>query len=422
MEGGESGTGAAAVSAMSAERPIIMRDIATWPSDAVDGPAIGARATQSQNDRRTDRHHQRRHGGRRVRVGRLQAGKRIHRTTRKMPVLPALFSSFYSRSFHVGTAGARQGLHRRRGAAALRRVARGRAFVAAHNAGSHSWEAGLNCSDLTWDEYTSDSNPALTPSPVANPVFDPRVDRFKSKMLMAEQNTRRRTPRRTGGQRPMHSPESIDYATSALNRSGPGSLRQLLDLLDDRLRGAHHFLKYGVMKSLSEQQLVDCADAFNNHGCNGGLPSQALEYLMYAGGHDNETAYPYTAKTGKTYSFKKTDAIAKVAWVNNITSLDEDELKLAVGYAGPVSIAYQVSHDFRYYKKGVYDGKCEDSPSSVNHAVVAVGYGYDDTSNKPYWTVRNSWGTSFGMDGYFKIKRGVNKCGLADCASFPTAA
>ena len=39
---------------------------------------------------------------------------------------------------------------------------------------------------------------------------------------------------------------------------------------------SHHFLKYGEMKNLSEQQLVDCADAFNNHGCNGGLPSQAL--------------------------------------------------------------------------------------------------------------------------------------------------
>ncbi len=138
---------------------------------------------------------------------------------------------------------------------------------------------------------------------------------------------------------------------------------------------------------------------------------------------------------------------------------------LQVGYAGPVSIAYQVSHDFRYYKTGieypegltytvpsppsvcvlsqhsqchsdrccatvcavcaatgVYDGQCATSPSSVNHAVVAVGYGYDDKQGLPYWTVRNSWGTSFGMDGYFKIKRGVNKCGLADCASFPTAA
>jgi len=244
-------------------------------------------------------------------------------------------------------------------------------------------------------------------------------------MLMAEQNCS--ATHASSHWRPTSNallPESIDWRDKgALNKvKDQGHCGSCWTFSTTGSAEAHHFLKYGVMKSLSEQQLVDCADAFNNHGCNGGLPSQAFEYLMYAGGHDNETAYPYTAKTGKTCNFKKADAIAKVAWVNNITSLDEDELKLAVGYAGPVSIAYQVSHDFRYYKKGVYDGKCEDSPSSVNHAVVAVGYGYDDTSNKPYWTVRNSWGTSFGMDGYFKIKRGVNKCGLADCASFPTAA
>lgn len=181
---------------------------------------------------------------------------------------------------------------------------------------------------------------------------------------------------------------------------------------------AHHFLKYGVMKSLAEQQLVDCAQAFNNFGCNGGLPSQAFEYLMYSGGLDNETTYPYTAKDGKC-TFKKADAVAKVAFVNNITAFDEDELHLAVGNVGPVSIAYQVAHDFRYYKSGVYDGKCDDTPDKVNHAVVAIGYGATD-KGKPYWTVRNSWGTSFGMDGYFKISRGKNKCGLADCAAFPT--
>ena len=88
--------------------------------------------------------------------------------------------------------------------------------------------------------------------------------------------------------------------------------------------------------------------------------------------------------------------------------------------AGPVSIAFQVAHDFQDYKDGVYDGTCEQSPSSVNHAVVAVGYGETTKKgNAPYWIVRNSWGTDWGMDGYFQIARGKNKCGLADCASFP---
>jgi cathepsin H len=96
------------------------------------------------------------------------------------------------------------------------------------------------------------------------------------------------------------------------------------------------------MLNLSEQQLVDCAGAFDNHGCDGGLPSHAFEYLMYAGGQDTEKAYPYTAATGKACNYNH-DPAAKVIAVHNISAYDEDELLSAVGSTGPVSIAFQVS-------------------------------------------------------------------------------
>ena len=102
---------------------------------------------------------------------------------------------------------------------------------------------------------------------------------------------------------------------------------------------------------LAEEQLVDCAGAFNNHGCEGGLPSQAYEYLKYAGGMALEDDYKYVApETGgdKACSLStKSGWKAQVAEVFNITTFDESDLEYAVARVGPVSVAYQVSPDFR---------------------------------------------------------------------------
>eukprot|EP00745_Piridium_sociabile_P003645 TRINITY_DN121232_c0_g1_i1.p1 TRINITY_DN121232_c0_g1~~TRINITY_DN121232_c0_g1_i1.p1 ORF type:complete len:395 (+),score=27.59 TRINITY_DN121232_c0_g1_i1:73-1257(+) len=179
---------------------------------------------------------------------------------------------------------------------------------------------------------------------------------------------------------------------------------------------------------LSEQQLLDCARAFDNNGCDGGLPSHAFEYIKSSGGLDTERAYPYQ-DGGKdkhpqhACRFKNSSNEGYVGGIVpggsvNITAFDETELLQAVATMGPVSIAYDVTDDFRFYKSGVYiSTKCKSGKQEVNHAVVAVGYGTE--GGQDYWTVRNSWGTSFGMDGYFRIARGLNMCGLADCASYP---
>jgi len=60
-----------------------------------------------------------------------------------------------------------------------------------------------------------------------------------------------------------------------------------------------NILKKGTNVIFAEQQLVDCASAFDNHGCNGGLPSHAFEYLRYSEGLMLSKDYPYIAKNGK---------------------------------------------------------------------------------------------------------------------------
>ncbi|NXM89821.1 CATH protein, partial [Oenanthe oenanthe] len=135
----------------------------------------------------------------------------------------------------------------------------------------------------------------------------------------------------------------------------------------------------GKLLSLAEQQLVDCAQAFNNHGCSGGLPSQAFEYILYNKGLMGEDSYPYRAKvltpstalhslaqpgTGScssslspqngTCKFQPEKAIAFVKDVINITQYDEDGMVEAVGKHNPVSFAFEVTSDFMHYRKGVY--------------------------------------------------------------------
>ena len=169
--------------------------------------------------------------------------------------------------------------------------------------------------------------------------------------------------------------------------------------------------------NLSEQQLVDCAGNYKNFGCNGGLPSQAFEYIRAAGGLASLASYPYTAQNGQCK--KVTPAAYARRGSYNITYLDENEIQYAIAFQGPVSVAFEVIDDFENYSGGIYSSPlCSNLPSDVNHAVLAVGYGVDSKKNQ-YYIIKNSWGTSWGIQGYFYLQLGTNMCGVADCASYP---
>ncbi|XP_005105873.1 digestive cysteine proteinase 1 [Aplysia californica] len=183
------------------------------------------------------------------------------------------------------------------------------------------------------------------------------------------------------------------------------------------IEGAN-FLKTGNLVRLSQQELVDCAWGFGNNGCDGGEDFRSYGYMLANGGLTSEEQYgQYLAID----SFCKKNSVTPVVQITNYTTLpqgDLNALKVALFNYGPISVAIDASHkSFGFYSDGVYyDPACKSDPDSLDHAVLAVGYGVMD--NQAYWLVKNSWSTHWGNDGYVLMSQKNNNCGVATDATY----
>lgn len=168
-----------------------------------------------------------------------------------------------------------------------------------------------------------------------------------------------------------------------------------------------------TLTSFSEQQLVDCSTSQGNHGCNGGWMDYAFTYIQ-GKGIERESAYPYTARDG-TCKFNAGQVVTKVSGLVDVPANNLQQLVNAVGKT-VVSVAID-AYGIMQYSSGIFAGSCG---TALNHGVAAVGYGTE--SGKDFWIVRNSWGTSWGEQGYFRMVRedGAGKCGINMAASYPT--
>jgi len=218
---------------------------------------------------------------------------------------------------------------------------------------------------------------------------------------------------------PVSLPDQVDwrtkgYVTPVKNQGQCGSCWSFSTT--GALEG-QNFKKTGTLTSLSEQNLVDCSVAWGNNGCEGGLMDYAFQYIKDNRGIDTEESYPYQAVEGKCH-YKKADKGASDVGFVDCTSGDESALKEASATVGPISIAIDASHQsFQLYSGGVYD-EPECSSSQLDHGVLLVGYGTDGMSD--YWLVKNSWGATWGDEGYVKMTRNKdNQCGVATQASYP---
>jgi len=198
------------------------------------------------------------------------------------------------------------------------------------------------------------------------------------------------------------------------------------------MEGAY-LIKYDTQNAntwtgLSEQQLVSCDyGILKNLGCNGGLMDKAFDWIGDNNGICSEADYGYTSgTTGETGTCKTTCKNVANTDVKTYTDVqtNSDSALMSALNQQPVSVAIQANQPaFQFYKSGVITENCG---TNLDHGVLAVGYGtYTDGSD--YYKVKNSWGTSWGMEGYVLIGRNVAQSGgmcgiLMGPPSYPTLA
>ncbi|KAF2365893.1 Peptidase C1A papain C-terminal [Trinorchestia longiramus] len=211
-----------------------------------------------------------------------------------------------------------------------------------------------------------------------------------------------------------------------------------------------HFIQTGKLVSLSEQNLLDCVSSPLVHGCNGGVMDDAFIYIRNNGGIDTEESYPYEGKKG-TCRYDPAHRAATVTWFEDVSDGDEAGMQQALALHGPVAAGVDATHsDFQFYsdglegrggvggeegrKKGWLEGGREReegkggasiykrencTKENLNHGVLVVGYGVTE-EDEEFWIVKNSWGSEWGENGFFKLARNSNNmCGVTSQASYP---
>lgn len=176
--------------------------------------------------------------------------------------------------------------------------------------------------------------------------------------------------------------------------------------------------RIGIEKGTSQgdfspQDLVSCDT--DDEGCGGGYVDKSWNWVL-THGITTEECMPYTAELGL--------ALPCLPLCLNLSQIERVKATKVypVPYAsmqdelqknGPYEVAFTVYLDFEFYQSGVY--KKWDSPLNIEmggHAVLVVGWGVDGTT--PYWLIQNSWGDTWGEQGFFRIVRGNDECGIED--------
>jgi C1A family cysteine protease len=286
---------------------------------------------------------------------------------------------------------------------------RNQEIIEAHNAGSNSFQLEANkFADLSPEEFQSMMG--LKNIDIDEATINAEAESFQSCQCEDTQPVTNGVDWRTKG-----------VVANIKNQASCGGCYAFSSM--ETLQALYH-LKKGPASSptsvinLSEQQVIDCSSGYKNQGCSGGLMSYTFDYLK-ANSIMLEADYTYTAKKG-TCKYSSTKGQFKVTSYVNLPKNDPAALLEAVN-SRPVSVALRASSSvFQLYKSGIIDST--SCGTTIDHAVVVIGYGTE--GGKDYWLLKNSWGTTWGEQGFFRIARTTSKdagiCGMLQLSSYPS--
>ena len=136
------------------------------------------------------------------------------------------------------------------------------------------------------------------------------------------------------------------------------------------------------------------------------------EFIIGNGGLTTTRDYVYTAKDGVCDVDASSNVAATMSSYEDVPAFDEDAMADALTIS-TLSVAIAADCiNFQLYSEGVFDGEGCD-PQDLDHGVAVVAFDTDADSGLDYFVVRNSWGTSWGNEGYIWFQRGTNVCGVS---------
>jgi C1A family cysteine protease len=176
------------------------------------------------------------------------------------------------------------------------------------------------------------------------------------------------------------------------------------------------FLAGNTIIKLAPQQIVSCDN--NDDGCDGGDLPTAFAYVKSKGLED-EQDYPYTSgNSGDSGScdYQSSDVKAHITGFRYATqSGNETAMLVALLAHGPLSICVD-AETWQDYNGGIIKHGCGDS---LDHCVQITGFNSTSGSTPvPYWIIRNSWGSDWGINGYLYVERNKDECGVSDEATY----